>query len=134
MRNLPAMSGIFKIAVALICAHGAAFADGDNATPADVFDGMRKSFRADKATGMNVVYQFQLSGRNGGDWWIQVSDGRCSIRQGTHREAHVTFRASDQDWVALANGTLGGVRAFLTGRLKISGDKSLARKLDEIFP
>jgi len=46
----------------------------------------------------------------------------------------VTFVTSDQNWVALSNGTLGGKWAFFTGRLKIRGSQSLARKLDEIFP
>ena len=46
----------------------------------------------------------------------------------------VTFIATDNDWVELCNGTLGGLRAFLTGRLKVSGNISLARKLDEMFP
>ena len=36
-----------------------------SSTPQDVFDGMRKSFRADKAKGVNVRYQFELSGPSG---------------------------------------------------------------------
>ncbi|PYL85635.1 MAG: hypothetical protein DMF17_07955, partial [Verrucomicrobia bacterium] len=46
----------------------------------------------------------------------------------------VTFITSDNDWVAMSNGTLKGTWAFLTGRLKVHGPQSLARKLDEIFP
>jgi putative sterol carrier protein len=40
----------------------------------------------------------------------------------------------DKDWVALSNGDLSGTWAFLTGRLKIRGDRGLAKKLGEIFP
>ena len=54
--------------------------------------------------------------------------------RGKIENPNVTFIASDQSWVALSNGTLGGKWAFLTGRLKIRGSQSLARKLDEIFP
>ena len=32
------------------------------------------------------------------------------------------------------NETLGGMRAFLTGRLKIQGNRDLARKLNDLFP
>src|SRR3977135_1314666 len=47
----------------------------DNSTPQQVFDGMKQSFRADKAKGVHAKYQWELSGPNGGDWWIDVNDG-----------------------------------------------------------
>ena len=103
-------------------------------TPAEVFAGMRKSFRADKAKGVQARFQFKFTGPTGGDWWIVVNDGAFQMGKGTIERAGVTFSATDKDWVELSNGTLGGMRAFLTGRLKIDGDKALARKLDEIFP
>jgi len=34
----------------------------------------------------------------------------------------------------MSNGKLKGTWAFVTGRLKVQGSQSLARKLDEIFP
>jgi len=36
---------------------------------------MRQSFQADKAKGVHARYQWELSGPNGGEWWIDVSDG-----------------------------------------------------------
>ncbi len=78
-------------------------------------------------------YQWQLSGANGGQWWIEVNDGKCKIDKGKIDNANVTFIASDKDWVALSNGKLKGWWAYLTGRLTIRGDQSLARKLDEMF-
>ena len=47
---------------------------------------------------------------------------------------NVTFIASDKNWVAISNGKLKGTWAVVTGRLRIRGSQSLARKLDEIFP
>jgi len=105
-----------------------------NSTPQQVFDGMRKSFRADKAKGVHARYQWQLSGPNGGEWWIDVNDGTFKMDRGKIDNPNVTFVTSDKNWVALSNGTLGGKWAFFTGRLKIRGSQSLARKLDEIFP
>jgi putative sterol carrier protein len=105
-----------------------------SSTPQDVFDGMRKSFRAEKAKGVNARYQFDLSGPNGGDWFIHVNDGKFKMARGRIDNPNVTFVTSDKDWVALSNGDLGGTWAFLTGRLKIRGDHGLAKKLGEIFP
>jgi len=105
-----------------------------NSTPQEVFDGMRKSFRAEKAKGVHARYQWQLSGPNGGEWWIDVNDGQFKMGRGKIDNPSVTFITSDKNWVALSNGALGGKWAFFTGRLKIRGSQSLARKLDEIFP
>jgi putative sterol carrier protein len=121
--------------VAAFCGHGpgATASEGDNVVPQDVFDGMRETFHADKARGVHVRYLFELSGPNGGDWWIDVSDGACKMGKGKIENPNVTYVASDKDWVALSNGKLGGKWAFFTGRLKIRGDRGLARKMDEIF-
>lgn len=105
-----------------------------NSTPQEVFDGMRESFRADKANGVRARYQWQLSGPNGGEWWIEVNDGKFQMGRGKIDNPDVTFIATDKNWVALSNGTLGGKWAFFTGRLKIHGSQSIARKLDEMFP
>ena len=105
-----------------------------NSTPQQVFDGMRESFRADKAKGVHARYQWELSGPNGGQWWIEVNDGKFKMERGKIDNPNVTFVSSDNTWVALSNGTLKGTWAVLTGRLKVRGSQSLARKLDEIFP
>jgi putative sterol carrier protein len=122
--------------IATLCFRAASAAAGGppSSTPQEVFDGMRKSFRAEKAKGVHARYQWELSGPNGGEWWIDVNDGTFKMGTGKIDNPSVSFITSDKDWVALSNGTLGGKWAFFTGRLKIRGDKGLARKLDEIFP
>ena len=124
------------VLMAALClqAVGATSSVPPNSTPQAVFDGMRHSFRAEKAKGVHARYQWDLSGPNGGQWWIDVNDGKFEMGRGRIENPNVTFIASDQSWVALSNGTLGGKWAFLTGRLKVRGSQSLARKLDEIFP
>ena len=105
-----------------------------NSTPQQVFDGMRQSFQAAKAKGVHARYQWELSGPNGGEWWIDVNDGTFKMGRGKIDNPSVTFITSDKDWVAMSNGTLKGSWAFLTGRLKVHGPQSTAKKLDEIFP
>src|SRR5947207_8921081 len=106
---------------------------GNDTVPQQVFDGMRESFAANRANGVHAQFQFDLSGPNGGLWWIEVNDGKCKFGRGRISNPGVTFLASDRDWVALSNGKLPGVWAYMTGRLKIRGDQKLARKLDELF-
>ena len=106
----------------------------ENSTPQQVFDGMKESFKADKAKGQHLKWQWELSGPNGGDFWIEVNDGTYKMGHGKIDHPDVTFITSDNDWVAMCNGKLKGTWAFMTGRLKVHGSQSVARKLDEIFP
>ncbi len=121
----------------LLVVPGSALAAGggpSNSTPQDVFDGMRHSFRADKAKGVHLKYQWELRGPNGGEWWIDVEDGKFKMGRGKIDNPTVTFVSSDKDWVAMSNGKLKGSWAFVTGRLKVRGSHADARRLDEIFP
>ncbi len=111
--------------------HGTA---GDNAIPQQVFDGMKESFQPARARGVHLRYQFELSGPHGGDWWIEVNDGKFKLGRGKVTNPNVVFITSDKDWVALSNGNLSGAWATLTGRLKVHGSHALARKLDEMCP
>ena len=125
--NLVAMAICIGVATAAAAEHL-------DSTPQEVFDSMRGSFQAAKARGVHARYQWDLSGPNGGQWWIDVNDGTYKMGKGKIDHPSVTFVAKDKDWVAVSNGQLGGTWAYLTGRLKIRGNQGLARKLGEIFP
>jgi putative sterol carrier protein len=120
-------------AICLVTA-SAASTERSPATPQQVFDAMRGSFEASKAKGVHARYQWELSGPQGGQWWIDVNDGKYKMGKGRIHNPNVTFVARDQDWVAVSNRKMGGTWAYMTGRLKIRGDQGLARKLGQIFP
>jgi putative sterol carrier protein len=105
-----------------------------DSTPQEVFDSMSQNFQAGQAKGVHSRYQWDLSGPQGGQWWIDVNDGKFKMGKGRIANPNVTFVAKDKDWVAVSNGQLGGTWAYMTGRLKIRGDQKLARKLGEMFP
>src|SRR5438477_191593 len=68
--------------------------EGDNRVPQDVFNGMRESFRADQARGVHLRYQWDLSGPNGGQWWIEVNNGRYKMEHGQIRNPFQSWFAS----------------------------------------
>ena len=125
-----------KVIAVAICigAATAAAAEHLESTPQEVFDSMRGSFQAAKARGVHARYQWDLSGPNGGQWWIDVNDGTYKMGKGKIDNPSVTFITSDMDWVAMSNGKLKGTWAYMTGRLKVRGSQAVARKLNEIFP
>jgi putative sterol carrier protein len=105
-----------------------------NSTPQQALDKRQDAFQADKAKGVHASYQWELSGPNGGEWWLSVNDGTYKMGRGKIDNPNVTFVASDEDWVSMSNKTLKVPWAYLTGRLKIQGSHSLVKQLDEIFP
>jgi len=124
-------------AVAVVTCLGAvtvAAAGHNHSTPQEIFDAMRGSFQPAKAQGVHARYQWDLSGPNGGEWWIDVNDGNYKMGKGKIPDPSVTFVAKDKDWVAICNDQISGTWAYLTGRLKVRGDQNVARKLGEIFP
>jgi putative sterol carrier protein len=127
--------GMKALAMAIcISAVSARAAEHIDSTPQEVFDSMRGSFQPTRAKGVHARYQWDLSGPQGGQWWIDVEDGKYKMGKGKIDNPNVTFVAKDKDWVAVSNHQLGGTWAYLTGRLRIRGDQGLARKLGEIFP
>ena len=105
-----------------------------DSTPQEVFDAMRGSFQPAKAKGVHARYQWDLSGPHGGEWWIEVNDGSYKIGKGKISDPNVTFMVSDKDWIAICHDQLSGTWAYFTGRLKVRGDQTVARKLGEMFP
>jgi putative sterol carrier protein len=132
-RHLFPTISAFSLVICIGAANVAASEHMDS-TPQEVFDSMRGSFQAAKAKGVHARYQWDLSGPQGGEWWIDVNDGKYKMGKGKIDNPNVTFVAKDKDWVAVSNGQIGGTWAYLTGRLKIRGDQGLARKLGEMFP
>jgi putative sterol carrier protein len=130
----PAIKALAVAICMCMSAASATAAEYMDSTPQEVFDSMRGSFQPAKAKGVHARYQWDLSGPNGGQWWIDVNDGNYKMGNGKIPNPNVTFIAKDRDWVAICHDQLSGTWAYLTGRLKVRGDQRIARKLGEIFP
>lgn len=86
-----------------------------------------------KAAGMNATFQFDITGDDGGQWYVTIADGKAEVHEGATEAANLTLTATDENWLKIISGQMGGQTAFLTGKLKIKGDMSLAMKLQSVF-
>ncbi len=102
-------------------------------TVKEIFDGMAGAFNADKAAGMKAVYQWDITGDGGGTWHGAIADGAISVNEGAHDSPSITITVAAQDWLDITNGKLDGQMAFMSGKLKVKGDMSLAMKLKTLF-
>ncbi len=98
-----------------------------------LFPQMAEQFIPEKAQGVSAVIQFELSGDNGGDFWLRIDDGTCESGQGKIDDPKMTLRAAADDWYAVATGETNAMQAFMSGKIKIAGDMSLAMKMQTMF-
>ena len=102
-------------------------------TVQEFFSGLSESVDASKTAGMNATFQFDITGDGGGQFYAKIADGSVDIGEGVAEDPTITLTAADSDWLDLVNGKINGQTAFLTGKLKIQGDMTLAMKLESLF-
>jgi len=64
-----------------------------------------------------------------GDEGAILLDGANSLVSENDGAADTTIKVSWDDWQALSSGQLDGMTAFMTGKLKIEGDRGNAMQL-----
>lgn len=99
-------------------------------TAKEFFDGLQSSIDADKIKGINATYQWDIA--DAGKWYAKLSDGSVEVAEGEAEASDITISCSEGDWLDIVSGKLNGQMAFLTGKLKIKGDMSLAMKLQSL--
>ncbi|MCA1960029.1 MAG: SDR family NAD(P)-dependent oxidoreductase, partial [Desulfomonile sp.] len=102
-------------------------------TVAGIFDGITGAFRSDKAAGVDVVFQFKISGPTGGDWYVTIKDGACTCVKGAHEKPTTTILMGDADFVAMISGKLNAMKAYTSGKLKIEGDLMKSQLIEKLF-
>jgi putative sterol carrier protein len=103
-------------------------------TIAELFEQMPSVFNPAAAEGMNKTFQWNITGDEAGVWAFKINNGQGEVIPGGVEKPDVTFTISDKDWLAITEGKLDGMNAFMTGKLKVSGDMMLAMKLQNLFP
>lgn len=83
--------------------------------------------------GFKGVVLFDLSGEGGGKWTLTFADGSVKVEQGEAASPNVTLSMSAPDFVAMANGELNPVSAFMQGKIRVSGDMAMAMRLQSIL-
>jgi putative sterol carrier protein len=99
----------------------------------EVFEDMPRVFQKSAAAGLKVVIQFDITGDGGGKWYAAIDDGALQVDEGAHDKPTLTITANATDYLAISNGSLNAQLAFMTGRIRASGDLGLAMKMPALF-
>ncbi len=106
---------------------------GGGLTVQGIFEQLPQAFRPEKAAGVEVVFQFAISGPQGGEWAVAIREGRCAVEAGKAQRADTTIRMADKDFVGLIRGELNAMSAFTGGKLKIEGDLMKSQLIEKLF-
>ncbi len=101
-------------------------------TPQEFFEEILPfRFKPEKARGIDVTAQLNLTGPNGGDWIVEIKEQKIAVRKGTHPSPTLAIGMTAADFLDLVNDKLSAQKAFFTGKIKFKGDIGLALKLKD---
>ena len=96
-----------------------------------IFPAMVNNFQADNAGNANTTIQFDLSGDNGGVYWVKVDNGTATHGSGD-TNADMTVKATADDFFNIVSGSLNPMQAFMMGKIKVT-DTNIALKMMQWF-
>lgn len=102
-------------------------------TVKDILNAIPSRFDADAAGDWKAVIQFNFTHEDASEesWTISVADGACEVTEGKIENPSATVSTGADTWIGLTTGTINPMAAFMTGKLKVSGDMSAVMKLQD---
>jgi len=85
-----------------------------------------------KMAGVNVKLQYDFSGDGNGKWYVEIVNGKVQgVQEGSISNPSCTFIAKYKNFYNAFRGKGKPITAFMTGKIKLKGDKGIAMKLQE---
>ncbi|MFH1757806.1 MAG: NAD(P)H-dependent oxidoreductase [Pseudomonadota bacterium] len=95
--------------------------------------GMAVTLKPEMAGDLKATIQFDVSGRQAGQWYYEIADGYCAFREGQLDHPTLTIHTPSEVWLAISRGELDGAKAFMEKRYSAEGDLSLLMRLKSLF-
>ena len=99
----------------------------------EIFENMPDHFQSEKAGDFDATIQFDLSGEDGGLWYVTIADGNAAVEEGRADDPKATIRMAADDYVAMMTGDLNPMNAFMMGKVKVEGDLNSVMKFQTLF-
>jgi multimeric flavodoxin WrbA/putative sterol carrier protein len=95
--------------------------------------GMAATFNSQAAGDLEATIQFEVTGRQTGDWFLSIDIGKCSYHEGKANSPDLTIKTPSEVWLAIANKEMDGQQAFMEGKYTATGDMSLLMRMKTLF-
>ena len=88
----------------------------------------------EKAKDVAAVYLFKIAGPDGGTWTVDLVSNPPTCVPGERGASQCTIETSDADFRSMIDGGMqAAMTLFFSGKLKVSGDPTLATKLSKLL-
>ncbi|HVP80991.1 MAG TPA: SCP2 sterol-binding domain-containing protein [Thermodesulfobacteriota bacterium] len=95
--------------------------------------GMAASFNSKAAGDLKATIQFEVTGRQTGNWFLSIDTGKCTFHEGKVNSPSLTIKTPSEVWLAIANKEMDGQQAFMEGKYTGTGDMSLLMRMKTLF-
>ncbi|XP_074063461.1 hydroxysteroid dehydrogenase-like protein 2 isoform X2 [Macrotis lagotis] len=100
----------------------------------ETFKILKTALNEDVVKATQAVYVFELSGEDGGTWYLDLKNNSGNAGSGQPSEpVDVVMTMTTSDFVKMFSGKLKPTMAFMSGKLKIKGNMALAIKLERLM-
>lgn len=96
-------------------------------------EGMEISFDPEQAGDLSAVIQFIVTGDNPVEYYLTITDGKCTFTEGIAEQPSLTIDTPADVWLKIARKELNGAMALMTGKYKARGQMGLLMKMDNLF-
>jgi multimeric flavodoxin WrbA/putative sterol carrier protein len=95
--------------------------------------GMASALNAEAAGDLKATIQFEVTGKQHGDWFLSIKDRKCTYHEGKVDSPTLTIKTPSEIWLAIANKEVDGQQAFMEGKYKTAGDMNLLMCMKNLF-
>jgi putative sterol carrier protein len=99
----------------------------------ELLQSMPSGFRSEAAHGLSAIYQFEISGSEQFNAYLQIRDSRCTFHEGRHEKPDLVIKSPAKVWLAIARKEMNGQIAFMSGKYRAKGNIALLLKLNKLF-
>jgi putative sterol carrier protein len=94
---------------------------------------MAASFNPGAAGNIKAVIQFEITGKQPGNWFLTIENDKCKFNEGISSDPSLTIKTPSEIWMGITNKEIDGQQAFIEGKYAVKGDMELLGRMKSFF-